>query len=588
MAKGSNFEIKTTLAIDGEKKFKQAMDDANLSMRVMDSEMKKVEAAYRSGGDGAEYYAQKSRILKNEVAQQEAIVDALRNAVAEAADKYGYASKEVQKFKIQQNNAEAALSKLTKESKKATKELDELGDESKRAGRQMEDGIGEGAQKAAEEADDAFGSIKDSLDELRNHAAVQTTLQVGQFIVDSIQSVVGFVDENAELTRQIAIAQYNVERYGMRWSEVEGLIVDAAAVTGDYEGSMAAITSLLQAGFSDVGLLEAAMNALLGGFLSRPGMSMETLAEDFLATVNTREVTGQMAELLTEVLAVATGEQINEALQGAQNTEEAMQIALSYLTQAGLQNRTAEFQAQNQQLIDYQAAALETAEKWRQLSQTMMPIVSAILEIINGWIDTLNDEIENRLIERGLREQGLTPTEAVIERVTAEYGSLENGEGTRIANQLQATIEAQEMGALEGRWHMFKAMLQDVIENWNLQFLPSAGAEEMPEGWETYGQQAYSEFEAGFSGAHEAGTSMIQEFGAGITEGSTEVLNNVGSMVNQINGMLGSVTFPSYGFGGVNNGNISLVVDGQELGRVTSSGVSSTIGSRVSTIMRMD
>ena len=84
MPKSTNYEIKTTLAVDGEKEFKAAMDAANKSMRVSDSEMKKLEAAYNAGGEIMDYYTGRARVLNREAEQQEAIVEAQKeNALPE-------------------------------------------------------------------------------------------------------------------------------------------------------------------------------------------------------------------------------------------------------------------------------------------------------------------------------------------------------------------------------------------------------------------------------------------------------------------------------------------------------------------------
>ena len=127
MAKSTNYEIKTTLAVDGEKEFKAAMDDANRSMRVWDADLRAVQAEFKATGDQERYLAEKTDLLSSKVKQQESIVEALNNAVKEASKKYGEAAKETDEYRIKLSNATAKMFDLRRESEQANKELEELG-----------------------------------------------------------------------------------------------------------------------------------------------------------------------------------------------------------------------------------------------------------------------------------------------------------------------------------------------------------------------------------------------------------------------------------------------------------------------------
>lgn len=584
---GKNYEIKTSLAIDGEQKFRQAIEDATRSMKVMDSEMRKAKAAYQAGGDGVDYFNAKSEALSGKVKQQEAIVKALEQAVEESAKTYGEASKQADTYRIKLNQAEATLIKMKKASKDADKEAEELGRDAKKVGQQIEDGIGEGAEDAAEKADSAFDRIKDKMDEIRNNTAVQTAMQVGSFVVDTIGNVMGFVEENAELNRQIAIAQFNIERYGFRYDDIDDLVIRAAALTGDREGALAAVTSIVQYGFDDLEMIEAAMDAILGGILTRPGLSMESLAEDILNTINTREASGSYAELVSEVLGLATAEEINTALQGAGTAEEAAQIALSYLTLGDLQTYTDTFFEQEQELMEYQVAAERLARTWASLAEAITPIMTDIVEWLLQRVDNFDRSIRDIQREQQLQEQGMSAVDARVERIVEDYGSVQNAPANEYADFMQSVAEAEEMGFWQGNWHVLRESFRDI---WN-SIIPSAGAEEMPVGWEEYAANARTQMEnelANGEGAHNAGVEMINQFGQGIEEGTAAPIAAVQNMVNQINSLLGGVGGGAYSLGLAGVSGVSLVVDGQELGRAVAGGVSSTLGRRVATRMYAD
>ena len=637
---GKNYEIKTSLAIDGEQKFRQAIEDATRSMKVMDSEMRKAKAAYQAGGDGVDYFNAKSEALSGKVKQQEAIVKALEQAVEESAKTYGEASKQADTYRIKLNQAEATLIKMKKASQDADKEAEELGRDAKKVGQQISDGIGEGAEKAENRTKESFGGIMQQLDDIRQSAAIEAAISIGGAIVDTAQGLSGFVAENAELSTRIAMAQYNIERYGYRWDDVDDLIVRAAAVTGDHDGAMAAMSSIVQYGFDDIGMIRAAVDAIIGGVIFRPGMSMESLAEDILNTINTREASGAYAELVSEVLGAATAEEINAALAAANSQEEAAQIALSYLTENGLQTATQDLFNQNAELMEYNQQALELAEEWRQLSERLRPIYTAAMSFLREMLESAQSvldwfgggeghtsltegmaRVQEQLNETGTElgsaamimrgwEEGFSESHpnyyAALQRridndtgaagiLWAELMAYPQLWGDRVRNTgwggaiFDAAEEARANGA--GAFNTLWAAMRQSGANLFEWLLPSAGAEEMPVGWEEYAANARTQMEnelANGQGAHNAGTEMINQFGQGIEEGTAAPIAAVQNMVNQINSLLSGVGGGAYSLGLAGVSGVSLVVDGQELGRAVAGGVSSTLGRRVATRMYAD
>ena len=105
-------EIKTTLAIDGEKQFKAAMDEAYRGMKVLGSEMKLNTAVFGDNASSMEGLAKKGEILSKQISQQKEIVAALSKAVGDSAAAYGESDKRTDAYRIKLNNAEAALSRM--------------------------------------------------------------------------------------------------------------------------------------------------------------------------------------------------------------------------------------------------------------------------------------------------------------------------------------------------------------------------------------------------------------------------------------------------------------------------------------------
>lgn len=124
-----NREIKTTLALDGEKAFREAMSEAAREMRVLNSEMKASTASFAGHEDSSEALTAKSRILNSQIEQQKAIVAALAQAVEDAAKKYGDADQKTDGYRIQLNNARAALSRMEGDLGTTTSSLNSFGTE---------------------------------------------------------------------------------------------------------------------------------------------------------------------------------------------------------------------------------------------------------------------------------------------------------------------------------------------------------------------------------------------------------------------------------------------------------------------------
>lgn len=147
--------INTRFTLSGEKEYKAAISQIGDSMRVLNSEMRKVESAYARNADSAEALTEKNAVLEKEIDKQKEKIDVLRAALKKAteaqenatakfeaakdsldenSDEYvrlagcvETAQKKVSKWQIDLNNAEAALNKLNNELDDNNEKLEENG-----------------------------------------------------------------------------------------------------------------------------------------------------------------------------------------------------------------------------------------------------------------------------------------------------------------------------------------------------------------------------------------------------------------------------------------------------------------------------
>ena len=108
-------EIRTTLALDGEKQFKASMQDAAREMRVLGSEMRANTSAFGDNAGSMAALTSRGASLERQTAQQREIVQSLSRAVQESATTYGEADRRTDGYRIQLNNATSSLNRMENE-----------------------------------------------------------------------------------------------------------------------------------------------------------------------------------------------------------------------------------------------------------------------------------------------------------------------------------------------------------------------------------------------------------------------------------------------------------------------------------------
>ena len=581
-------EIKTTLRLDGEKEFNKEIQEATRNMRVMDADLRAISAEFKASGNAQQYFTQRNETLNNQIRQQEQIVEALNRAVRESAEKYGDAARETDGYRIKLSNATAKLFDMRNEAEKANRELEELGRDSGRIGQQIERGIGDAAEDAADKVERMFAGVSEDIEAIKGSFAFQTTMSAGEFVVDAVSGVVDFVNENQELNRQIAIAKHNIEQYDLNWDNVQGLIIRAAAITGNQDGAIEAVSNLASAGFDSEEMLKAAMDALLGVFLTTGGsLSFESLAEDFRASVVARAPTGTYAEVIEEVLQGVAVEEVEKAMQAAETTEEAIQIALSVLTSGGMQTKTRDFEEQNAELIETQIKQQKLALEWAAVAQELAPIVKDVTDVmifLVGWLKEMATNASTTVA--GIKEIINNPENTVQ---SAEWNK-ENLK--KYSPEFAGALESGQLDSWAGTWQYVTDQLGEMFAN----LFPSAGAEEMTGEWEAQGENVVNALELGMlskaqesttaddimkgmvedmsaenENANTAGVNLMTELANGIADGGTAAVANVQSVVNQINAALASISTAGIAYGaGLGIGGVQLQVDGNDLSTVVS------------------
>lgn len=382
-------EIKTSISLDGEKAFRQAVNDASRAMRVMNAELKAIGAEFGVTGDKQQFLTQKSNNLRQAIAQQEQIVQALSGAVRESAKEYGDAANQTDGYRIKLANATAALSRMKQELAATDREAEELGRDSTRVGRQIEDGIGDGAREAQESLSDAVRQMKDDISRIEGSVSFTVVSQVGQFVSAAIGDLLSFVDEYRDTRQKRAIALSGIQsEMALTEQEIDRYLLQIVGLTGDSDAAYETLQLLGQSKI-DESFFETALKYVLGGYVkfgeeARP----ENIAESLQESASSGELTGAIATMYTRL-----GEDV-EAMNAAMENlppEERVNAILTGLTGHGLAEAYEKFIKDEADLVAEQKAVENLSLKWAELAGELSPIVTDIMNSLGMVVDDISD-----------------------------------------------------------------------------------------------------------------------------------------------------------------------------------------------------
>jgi phage-related minor tail protein len=97
------------IGIDGEKDFKNALNEINQSFKVLGSEMQLVASQFDKNDKSMEALTSRKQMLNKEIEAQKDKIEMLEKALANASESFGENDKRTQNWQIQLNKAQAEL-----------------------------------------------------------------------------------------------------------------------------------------------------------------------------------------------------------------------------------------------------------------------------------------------------------------------------------------------------------------------------------------------------------------------------------------------------------------------------------------------
>ncbi len=227
-----NREIKTTIALDGEQKFKREIADAKKNLANLGTQLTLAAAQFKNDNDAMKLVETRSKTLRDEITQQEHIVKALSGAVKDSSEKYGENSDQVSKWQAEMNRAAAKLENLRHELANNEQGLDKNG----KAFRTVVDSA-DNASGAVDDFADAMADASSntgSVDFLAFDTALKNISTTASGVVDTIKNLSTSVwnlvseasvwaDDLATLSAQTGISMEELQkwRYAARFVDTD-------------------------------------------------------------------------------------------------------------------------------------------------------------------------------------------------------------------------------------------------------------------------------------------------------------------------------------------------------------------------------
>lgn len=530
-------EIRTTLALDGENEYKKALSEAQRGLRVLGSELKLASAEFETNGDKQAFLTAKSQTLRSEIAQQEEIVKSLEGAVKDAGEKYGETAKATDDYQIKLNSAKATLEKMRRELDATDREAQDLGRDSVRVGRQLEDGIGDGADQAKESLESMAAQMKQSLEEIKSSSFVTAAGSAWNMAQGVYQGLSELEESSREYNRTLAIFKQNVEDDGFDYEWAKGKADEVASITGSIESALSGVRALTQTGWNSDEITEA-INNIVGACLKYDGTTFDGLAQSIQETISKGEATGQFAKVI-ESMGYDVNE-FNEAMKNAETPTGKLQVALAYLTSSGLVETKKNFEQNNEQIIKARTASNHLKEAWADLAETLEPLTTSGISTFTELIKSLNVALKDGAVA-GL--QYFDKHVLTFLNFSDEEQAAINEATSGLQDQM-ILLEEQILAAYaSGNGQLAQELIQQKQE------LLKQSAEAAQAALDGVGDSLETGGDTAAGDAKTVGENLSTGIGNGITEKESVALaaaqttvNNVAAVLGQLNSMVFSPT----------------------------------------------
>lgn len=410
-------EIKTSIVLDGEREYKQAVADISKGLSVLDSELKLVDERFKKNADSVEALSKRGEVLEKTLEQQRKKMETLQKAYEESADRLGENAKQTQEWQIKLNNAQRAIlktedaldenTKALQEAKERTQDFSEAQEKATRSAGQFADGqknsergmvsfsdVAEGlTSKLGIDLPDSAKSALDSMGGLSGGmvAAAGTAAAVAAAVAKVVKALVELTVAQAEAAQEI---QTNSRIMGMTAEEYQ-----------EWDFVLKSVGHSAEAAQGDLSqLAEKAMDAAAGAgegaeLFDKMGVSVQK-ADGTLKSQNEilNEVIASLQGMTDETernaiasaLLSTTGEKLVPILEKSSEEVEALKERAHELGVVMSEETLATLNQVNESMLTFNSY---TEGAKNLLAEELAPSVSALMESLGELISLIGEQI---------------------------------------------------------------------------------------------------------------------------------------------------------------------------------------------------
>lgn len=362
--------IRTTMQFQADiTDFKSAMQEANRSIKLANSEFKAASSGMDDWGSSTDGLAAKLRQLGDVHDAEKRKLDVLQAAYQKAVSEQGAASAAAVDLQTKINNQQAVVNKTEKELDAYAAKLEEV--------ERGADGAASDVKKAGDAAKEAGDDAKDGSD---GWSIMKDVL--ADFISNAVQGAVDALASLAEATREyrrdMAQLAQNASDTGHSMDAMKDTLQGVAAVTGETDAAMEGLNMLMATGLDTTNLTNAA-EAFAGAATKFDGLKFEGLAEGLQETLAVGSAVGPFAELIERM--GGDLEAFNEGMAACTTEAERQQYAMQWLNESGLQQVHDSYVQNNADLVEAEKAQFRHNEAMAKMGALIEPINTALTNL---------------------------------------------------------------------------------------------------------------------------------------------------------------------------------------------------------------
>lgn len=369
-------DIGPKIGIDGEKEFRQQLNDINTTLKTIGTEMKKVSSEFQENGNSQEALRKKNEVLNKTIDEQKKKLEMVQKALEESRDKFGETSTKTQQWQQVLNRTETALNNLEAElgqNEKALQEMDE-------GLRDVETGL----KKVDDSAEDIKDIKQDFKDAAENGVMVLSGALAGlaAAFAGAAESSREYRTDQAKLQVAFEDAGYSAEQAKTAFTEIYGLL-------GEDDTSVEAANHLAELTDNEKELATWTGDILPGVFAKfGDSLPLEGLTEAANETAKVGTVTGSLADALN--WAGISEDEFNEQLAKCSDEQERQQLITQTLADTYGSASTA-FKETNAQVIEANKAQAELTDAIADLGTVAEPTITKMKGILTDFIKVITD-----------------------------------------------------------------------------------------------------------------------------------------------------------------------------------------------------